>query len=289
MALCNNCPRKCNIDRSLSNGFCGVKDEIKVARAGLHFGEEPCISGTKGSGTIFFSGCPLKCVFCQNHEISHNGFGQYISENKFIEIVSSLEKIGAHNINLVTPTHYFCKLHDIFSKYKPSIPIVYNSSGYEKTENIEYDIADIYLFDLKFFSREKSLRYANCGDYFDVAVSAIKKAIEIKGKPIFDSDGIMKSGVIVRHMILPQNTNESIALIESISDLANDIVFSLMSQYTPLYKAEEYSEINRTITKREYNKVLDKCFNLNFFEFYTQKLNSATTKYIPKFDLSGII
>ena len=286
--LCNNCPNLCNIDRDNNIGRCGVNNKIKLARAGLHFGEEPCNSGTNGSGTIFFSGCPLKCVYCQNYNISHECFGEYIDNEKFIDIMKSLEDKGAHNINFVTPTHYFKQIEEIIKTYKPEIPLVYNSSGYERLENIEKDLFDVYLFDLKYFSREKSERYSGCKDYFEVASNAIKKAVEIVGKPIFDESGILKRGVVVRHLMLPSSTQDSIQIIEWLNSNTPEIIFSLMSQYVPMFKADKFNEINRKITKREYNKVLEHCYNYEFSEIYIQDLSSATKDFIPSFDLSGI-
>ena len=151
MKLCQNCPRRCNVDRSSKIGYCGVNDEIKVARAGLHFGEEPCISGKNGSGTIFFSGCSLKCVMCQNYHISHECFGKNVSKSEIIEIMKNLENSGAHNINFVTPSHYLTQIEEIIKNYRPNIPLVYNSSGYDDLSLIENDLFDVYLFDLKFF------------------------------------------------------------------------------------------------------------------------------------------
>lgn len=288
MLLCNSCPNRCNADRENSLGYCGVKSDIKLARAGLHFGEEPCISGKNGSGTIFFSGCSLKCVFCQNYDISHNGFGEYVSQDRFINIIKELEYSGAHNINLVTPTHYFSPIKDALSIYRPSIPIICNSSGFENIENIDENIFDIYLFDLKYFSREKSKRYSNAENYFDIAGKAIKRAYEIIGAPEFDDMGLLKRGLVVRHLILPSSTNDSIKIIEWLNDSTPNIIFSLMSQYVPLHESYKYPEINRKITKREYNKVLEKCYECNFSEIYVQDLSSATTNFIPKFDLTGI-
>lgn len=288
MSRCSNCPRKCKADREVFGGICGVGNEFKLARAGLHFGEEPCVSGKNGSGTIFFSGCSLRCVFCQNFNISHEGFGKTVSDERFVEILKELEAQGAENINFVTPTHYFDRIEGILSNYRPKIPLICNTSGYELVSNIEKDIFDVYLFDLKFFSGEKSERYASCADYFDIASKALRKAVELKGKPTFDEKGRITSGVIVRHLILPQNTNESIAIIESIKDIAPYIVFSLMSQYVPMYKASEFKELNRGITKREYNKVIDKCLEADFFDVYTQSFSSATKEMIPCFDLSGV-
>ena len=286
--LCMNCPRNCSIDRNITKGYCGASSQLKVARAGLHFGEEPFISGKGGSGTIFFSGCSLKCVFCQNYDISHELYGKDISEDRFIEIMMELEGMGANNINLVTPTHYFSNIKSALNSYRPSVPIVYNSSGYETIENINKNLFDIYLFDLKFFSEEKSLKYAGCKDYFDVASNVIKTALKLVGKPIFDDNGIMKRGVVVRHLVLPSSTNDSIEIINWLNSNTPDIVFSLMSQYVPMYKASEYKELNRRITQREYNKVLEECFKCNFIETYIQDLSSSTKDEIPRFDLTGV-
>lgn len=288
MSICRNCPRNCNIERSSSRGVCGVGDEIRVARAAKHFGEEPCISGNKGSGTIFFSGCSLKCVMCQNFEISHDHYGKDVSEDEFIKIVCGLENQSVHNINLVTPTHYFKQLESAFSKYRPKVPIVYNSSGYENEENIKKNIYDIYLFDLKFFSSEKSARYSSCADYFEYASKTIKAALKIKGKPIYDKDGIMQSGVIIRHLILPRSTNDSIHILNWIKENASDAVLSLMSQYVPMYRSCEYPEINRRLTSREYNKVLEHCCTLGLENVYIQSPTSSSKDMIPKFDLTGL-
>lgn len=287
MQRCNCCPRGCNIQNK-SNGYCGKGSDIRLARAGVHLGEEPFISGNKGSGTIFFSGCNLKCVFCQNHEISHGYYGIDVSEEKFIDIIKSLEHKGVHNINFVTPTHYFSNIESALQKHRPNIPLVYNSSGYENIVNIEKDIFDIYLFDLKFYSAEKSKRYSNCADYFEKASAVIKRAVEIVGEPQYNNEGIMTRGVVVRHLVVPQSTNDSLKIIEWLNNNAPQIVFSLMSQYIPMYRANEFKEINRKITSREYNKVLEKCFECNFSDVYIQELSSATTEYIPDFDLSGI-
>ena len=256
---CNNCPNLCNIDRDNNLGPCGVHNKIKLARAGLHFGEEPCISGINGSGTIFFSGCPLKCVFCQNYDISHECFGEYVSTDKFIDIMKALEACGAHNINFVTPTHY-----------------------------VQKDLFDVYLFDLKYFSREKSEKYSGCKDYFEVASNAVKKAVEIVGKPIFDENGILKRGVVVRHLILPSSTQDTIQIIKWLNNNTPEIIFSLMSQYVPMFNAEKFNEINRKITKREYDKVLEHCYDCRFSEIYIQDLSSATKEFTPSFDLTGI-
>lgn len=292
MPLCNDCPRRCGAlrtDTKNTGGICGVPYLPTLARAGLHFGEEPFISGQNGSGTIFFSGCSLRCVFCQNHEISHERLGKPVSVNRLVQIMKELEGQKAHNINFVTPTHYFGVISSALKQYRPNVPLVYNTSGYDLAENIEKDLFDIYLFDLKFFSPERSARFAKCSDYFEVASKAIQTAVARKGTPVYDENGMMQSGVVVRHLILPQATNESIQIIDWLSETVGpSVVLSLMSQYVPMYHAADFTEINRRITKREYNKVLSHCYDKNFADIFIQSSSSATTDYIPKFDLSGI-
>ena len=288
MSLCNSCPRRCNANRSEKSGVCGVSDKIKIARAALHFGEEPFISGKNGSGTIFFSGCALKCVMCQNYEISHQAYGKEITVKRLAEIMKELEDQGAHNINFVTPSHYFNQIEEALSIYRPKIPLVYNSSGYDDIGNISKNLFDIYLFDLKFYTKEKSIRYAKCENYFDVASSVIKQAVSLVGTPSYNHDGIMKSGVVVRHLILPQSTNDAIEIIRWLAKETPEIVLSLMSQYVPYYKASDFKELSRKITLREYNKVLNECYNKNFSNILIQELASADTKYIPDFNLEGV-
>ena len=214
--ICSICPRHCNVDRSVSLGFCQSPDNFRVARAALHFWEEPCISGKEGSGTVFFSGCNLKCVFCQNNEISAENKGVEISDDKLISIFENLISQGANNINLVNPTHYAKGLAKVLGRWKSPVPIVYNSSGYEEVETLKAldGLIDIYLPDLKYIRVEKAMRYSKAADYFEKASAALlemRRQVEDK----FDGD-IMKSGMIIRHLILPQNTNSSIAVLDFI-------------------------------------------------------------------------
>lgn len=291
MYICNDCPRKCNAKRDENSnvgGWCKAPELPMLARASLHFGEEPFISGKNGSGTIFFSGCSLGCVFCQNSEISQNLKGKTVSIGELAQITKRLEGEGAHNINYVTPTHYFSAIQKSLEIYKPKIPLVYNSSGYELIENIEKNIFDIYLFDFKFYSNENSLKFAKCKDYFERVTEAIKTAVNLKGEPIYDKNGNMKSGVVVRHLILPQETNEAIKIINWLGDNTPEIVLSLMSQYVPLNKANEFKGLDRKITTREYEKVLEHCYNRKFVDVYIQDRKSANKEFIPDFDLTGI-
>ena len=266
-------------------------EEILLARASKHFWEEPPISGTKGSGTVFFSGCSLKCVYCQNYEISHGGKGKAVSEDKLSEIFEKLISQGVHNINLVNPTHYALKIRNVLSKKKPCVPVVYNSSGYERLSTLKSleGLVDIYLPDLKYISADRSLKYSDAENYFDFASKAILEMKRQCPENIFDSDGIMQKGLIVRHLILPQNTNQSIKILEWIqNNLGTDTAISLMSQYTPCGKSEIYKELQRKITQREYDKVISAALEMGFTNIFTQEGSSATTDFIPDFDFSGI-
>lgn len=287
--ICSICPRHCNVDRSVNLGFCQSPDNFRVARAALHFWEEPCISGKDGSGTVFFSGCNLKCVFCQNNEISAENKGVEISDDKLISIFENLISQGANNINLVNPTHYAKRLAKVLSRWKSPVPIVYNSSGYEEVETLKAldGLIDIYLPDLKYIRAEKAMRYSKAADYFEkasVALLEMRRQVEDK----FDSD-IMKSGMIIRHLILPQNTNSSIAVLDFIKSNFPNTFVSLMAQYTPCGDLSEFPEINRKITKREYEKVVNYAFDNSFDKLFIQELSSADKSFIPKFDFTGVL
>lgn len=287
--ICSICPRHCNVDRSVNLGFCQSPDNFRVARAALHFWEEPCISGKDGSGTVFFSGCNLKCVFCQNNEISAENKGVEISDDKLISIFENLISQGANNINLVNPTHYAKRLAKVLSRWKSPVPIVYNSSGYEEVETLKAldGLIDIYLPDLKYIRAEKAMRYSEAADYFEKASAALlemRRQVEDK----FDGD-IMKSGMIIRHLILPQNTNSSIAVLDFIKSNFPNTFVSLMAQYTPCGDLSEFHEINRKITKREYEKVVNYAFDNSFDKLFIQKLSSADESFIPKFDFTGVL
>lgn len=268
-----------------------MSEEIYLARAAKHFWEEPPISGTRGSGTVFFSGCSLGCVFCQNYEISHNGKGMAVSEEKLSEIFRRLISEGVHNINLVNPTHYALQIKRVLEKEKPSVPVVYNSSGYEKVstlKNLE-GLVDIYLPDLKYISCERSLKYSGAEDYFTFASEALKEMKRQCSENLFDSNGIMQKGLIVRHLILPQNTNQSIKILEWIKDnLGSDTFVSLMSQYTPCGNVREFTELQRKITAHEYEKVISAAADMGFTNVFTQDSISASESFIPDFDFTGL-
>lgn len=288
---CNICPRQCGADRETEKGYCGQPVGFVLARAGLHFWEEPPISGRNGSGTVFFSGCNLGCVYCQNYEISHGDVGKAISNERLTEIFDELICKGAHNINLVNPTHYALALKRILSEYKSSVPVVYNTSGYEKTETLKSleGLVDIYLPDLKYITSEKALRYSAAKDYFDFASEALLEMKRQCPENIYDSNGIIKKGMIVRHLILPKNTNQSIEVLRWIyENLGGDTAISLMAQYTPYGKIENHPELQRKITQREYDKVLSFAMDLGFTNIFTQEPSSASENFIPDFDLSGV-
>lgn len=288
--LCNLCPRRCGAIRTENEnvgGFCGMPYSITAALANLHFWEEPCISGKKGSGTIFFSGCQLKCVYCQNHNISHLGFGKQITPKRLSEIFKELCDKGANNINLVSPTPYVPLIIEALDIYKPPIPIVYNSGGYENTDTLQMlkDYVDIYLLDVKYFDSVKAKKYSLAEDYPCVVKNVVKKAVDLVGKPFLNEDGIMKRGVIIRHLLLPSATKDAIDVIKWVKEEKLPVIFSLMNQYTVMPKVPNM--INRKVTDREYNKVLNVMQELEI-DGYIQENSSSDIKYIPNFDLSGI-
>lgn len=293
---CNLCPRKCNADRESGIvGYCGETASIRAARASLHMWEEPCISGKTGSGTVFFSGCPLKCVFCQNNSIATNRTGKNISEERLAEIFLELQAKGACNINLVTPTHFVPQIVTALRKAKAdglSIPIVYNTGAYENVDTLRLleGLVDIYLPDLKYFSPTLSSRYSNAPDYFTVACAAIEEMFRQAGPPVFDeTTGLMKSGVIVRHLLLPACLEDSKKVMDYLyNTYKNDIYVSIMSQYTPMRHFTDMPELNRKVSRREYDSLVDYCINLGIENGFIQEEDVASDSFIPPFDLEGI-
>lgn len=282
---CKLCPNECNINRITNKGICGESNKMRIAKYYLHPFEEPFISGKEGSGTVFFSGCPLKCVFCQNYELSRSLRGKEISPDELASIFKELEDMGANNINLVNPTHFVPAIAKAFEIYKPNIPVVYNTHGYEKIETLQIanDFVDIYLPDLKFYSNALSSRYTKVKNYFEVATKAIKFMMQSKSSVV--EDGLMKQGVCVRHLILPMGVKDSIAIIDWFKNNAvNGAHFSLMSQYTPFGECDTFPELKRPITKREYDRVTEALFNAKIENCLIQERTSATTVYIPKWD-----
>lgn len=286
----------CGADRRSQTGFCGAGDKIRIARAALHHWEEPCISGTRGSGAVFFSGCTLKCVFCQNYTLSHENFGKEITVNRLSEIFLELQAQDAHNINLVTATHYLPSVREALRLAKPDlkIPVVFNCGGYERVETLrEYsDCIDIYLPDLKYWSSSLSGKYSAAENYFNAASKAIPEMIRLTGGLTWDSENpsLLKKGVIIRHMVLPGAKEDSLRLLRWMHDTLppGTFLLSLMSQYTPFYKSSCYPEINRRITTYEYEKVLDEAIRLGLVNGYMQEKSSAKEEYTPPFDLSGV-
>lgn len=283
--ICNQCPRRCNVERSKAVGRCGVGENFKLARASLHFWEEPCISGENGSGTVFFSGCNLGCVFCQNYEISHRKIGREVSADELIKIFESLIEKGANNINLVNPTHYALQLAEVLSKWKSPVPIVYNSSGYESVETLKMldGLVDIYLPDFKYISSEKARKYSFAEDYPKVAMLALQEMKRQVGADVFDESGLMKKGMIIRHLVLPSNTNASIKTLDYLAENYADTYISVMAQYTPCGNLTGYDEINRKLTKREYNKIVDYILSLGLDKIFIQDLSSSGDRFIPEF------
>jgi putative pyruvate formate lyase activating enzyme len=288
MSICRLCPRECKVDREKSLGVCGAGVNIKIAKYMLHMWEEPCISGNGGSGAIFFSHCPLKCVYCQNTDISHGGNGYEVSEDELGEIMLKLQSQGAHNINLVTPTHYSDKIKRVLDKYRDriKIPIVYNTSGYEKSEIIDTlkGYVDIFLCDIKYFSPEISGKYSLASDYYEKALASLKSMVKIAPECEFDSDGIMKKGVIVRHLVLPSQRLDSIKILEDVAknvDISK-IKLSLMSQYTPEFYCGDDKALKRRVTTFEYQSVTERAIELGY-DGYIQDKASATKIYTPDF------
>lgn len=288
---CSICPRKCNADRENSVGFCKSPAEFRLARAALHFWEEPCISGENGSGTVFFSGCNLKCVYCQNYEISIENKGIVVDDSRLIEIFKSLIEQGAENINLVNPTHYADRLANLFEKWHCPVPVVYNTSGYESTQTLKMldGIVDIYLTDFKYIRPDKAQKYSNAPDYPEVAKNALAEMKwQVQGYE-FDSSGVMQKGVMVRHLVLPQNTNSALRIIDYIAENYSDTYLSIMAQYVPCGSLENHPEINRKITEREYNKVVDYALQTGLENVFIQQTESAEKEFIPPFDFTGIL
>lgn len=292
---CDICPRNCNIDRARARGFCSMGEAPVVSRAFLHMWEEPCISGRRGSGTVFFSGCNLKCIYCQNYEISHRGRGREVTVSELADIFLKLRNKGAHNINLVTPGHFAPAIAKALliakgpgtADEKPlEIPVVYNTNAYDSLKQLRQleEMTDIYLPDLKYMSPELSKQYSGAPDYFEQASCAIMEMYRQKGAPEFDSEGMMKKGVIIRHLVLPGHTAETLRILDWISaNLSKDAYVSLMSQYIPCHLARDHARLGRRITRHEYEKVVDRFIRLGLNGF-VQERDSASEEYIPDFD-----
>ena len=279
---CTQCPISCGTDREFHAGVCGVQG-LKIAKYYLHPFEEPPISYKNGSGCIFFCGCSLKCVFCQNFELSRNTRGKDISKEELADVFRALEDMGAENINLVNPTHYLRDIAGAIKIYRPKIPIVYNTHGYENVSDLKVanEFVDIWLTDLKFIDPILAKRYTGKQNYAEYAFPAVKFMAE---KPLIMQNGKMLSGCIVRHLILPLASSDSVNVVKFVSTLSKDVYFSLMSQYTPFGEIEEYKELQRKITRREYEKVLAVVEDAGLTNVFLQDFDSAKEEFIPKWD-----
>lgn len=300
-ASCRLCPRNCGADRlSGQRGRCRVGAKLKIARAALHFWEEPCISGTRGSGAVFFSGCSLGCAYCQNQEISGGVAGKEVSPQRLSEIFLELQEQGAHNLNLVTAAHYLPWV--VWALYKAkekglSIPVVYNSSGYESVESLRMleGLVDIYLPDMKYAGEELAARLSGAGDYPETALAAIAEMLRQCPETVMDEEGLLKRGTIIRHLVLPGHTKNSKAVLELLAErFGTGLTLSLMNQYTPMEggrlsgAAGDYPELLRRVTPREYDKVLSHAFSLGFAEGFFQEGETAKESFIPAFDGEGV-
>jgi len=286
---CNICPRRCNINRDKQAGYCGQTNKLRISKVMLHHWEEPFISGEEqdiGSGAIFFSGCNLKCVYCQNEPISHGGVGKDYSVEELVQIIKDLEQNGALNINLVTPTHWANQIAEAFKIYRPQIPVVWNSSGYETEEMLEMikQFVDIFLVDLKYMDNTLATRYSKAPNYVEVATKCILKMRKIQPIDVFEN-GLMKKGVVVRHLVLPTHTQDSIECLNFVANnLGTETFVSIMSQYEPRYNAKNFEEINRKITPLEYKRVVNHALKLNMNNALIQDLSSANSCYTPDFE-----
>jgi len=290
---CTLCPRQCGASRTDERtcGGCGVTAAPRVARAALHFGEEPCISGQNGSGTVFFSGCPLHCRFCQNHVISQEGFGKEISPARLADIFRELEDAGAHNLNLVSGTQFVPAIRQALSLYRPSVPVVYNSGGYERVETLKTleGLVDVYLPDFKYADNALGAALSGVPDYADRAAAAVLEMARQTGPMQLDEYGIARRGTMVRHLVLPGHTKNSLAVLDWLAEnLPHGCFVSLMFQYTPLRDIDGFPSLSRRLTRREREKVFDHLLDLGLTDGYAQEAESASAVYIPNFDLTGV-
>ena len=291
---CNLCPRNCSVNRNNNEiGYCGASNQMVIAKAYLHMWEEPCISGDIGSGTIFFSYCNLRCIFCQNYDISTLHKGSIVSVNRLKEICLELQEKGALNINLVTPAHYVPLIVEALKLAKKeglTIPIIYNTSSYENISTIKLleGIVDVYLPDLKYYDDIYGIKYSNCNNYFKYASSAIEEMYKQVGKCVFDNNGIIRKGVIVRHLMLPDNIEDSKNIINYLYNKYKDNIYiSIMNQYTPLRKLK-YDNLNKKVTDTEYDELINYAYDLGVRNAYIQEGETQKESFIPDFNNEGI-
>ena len=292
---CMICPRNCKVNRlNGQKGYCRSSDKMKIALASVHKFEEPCISGTEGSGTIFFSNCNLKCIYCQNHDISQENVGKEVSVERLAQIMLEQQNRNVNNINLVTPTMYVYQIIDSIKIAKENglkIPIIYNSNGYENIDTIKMlnGYIDVYLPDLKYYLDEVAIKYSEAPNYFNIATKAIKEMYNQVGTVKFDERGIIQKGVIIRHLILPNHIKNTKNILKWIKDNFDDKVFvSIMAQYFPTYKAKYDELINRKLSIREYREIENYIYSLDLKNGYMQELGKHEEEYVPKFDLSNL-
>ena len=294
--LCGLCPRECKINRALKTGFCGESDKVRVSRAALHMWEEPCISGAEGSGTVFFTGCNLRCVYCQNHSISTGKIGKEISVSRLSEIFLELQEKGANNINLVTPTHFvvqIIKALDLAKADGLKIPVVYNTGGYEKTETLRMleGYVDIYLPDFKYLNTEHARIYSMAENYPRTVKAAVAEMVRQIPSPEFDENGLMKRGVIIRHLLLPGGLSDAKQIVRYLhKTYGSQIYISLLNQYTPLdtLDVSRYPELGKRVKKKNYEKLVDYAINLGVENAFIQEGDTATESFIPPFTVEGV-
>ena len=291
---CTLCPRQCGVNRSIKKGYCKTTDKLLVTRAALHIWEEPCISGENGSGTVFFGGCNLGCIYCQNNKIRDGKTGKEITVQRLAEIFFELKEKGANNINLVTPTHFvphIIKALDIAKSQNLNLPIVYNTSGFEKPETLKMfeGYVDIYLPDFKYYNQESAKEYSNAPDYVEYVKPAIAEMLRQVGTPQFDEKGIMQKGVIVRHLLLPHHLEESKQIIKYLYDTYKDDIFiSIMNQYTPMPQVADHSILKNKVTQKEYDDLVDYAVDIGVENGFIQEGETAKESFIPSFDNTGV-
>ena len=285
--ICDICPRNCGVERG--RGFCGMGGEPVIARAAPHYDEEPVISGTRGSGAVFFSGCSLRCVFCQNAPISHGGFGEAVSVERLREIYDELADKGVHNINLVNPTHFTEQIIESLKGFD-RLSVIWNTGGYEKKETIERleGIVDVYLPDLKYADADLAKRYSRAGDYFEHSSRSIIEMTRQRGKAVINDEGIMTSGVIIRHLVLPGQLENSRRVLDWIKEHCEGAWVSLMAQYTPFGDVNGLDELGRRLTEDEYDEICDYLIELGIEDGFVQELESGDAKYVPEWNLEGV-
>ncbi len=289
--ICKLCPRNCGALRGATgSGYCGMGANPRIARAAPHYDEEPVISGTRGSGAVFFSGCSLQCCFCQNYALSHEGWGAEVSVERLREIYFELIGQGVHNINLVNPTHFALAIRKSLSEPLP-VPVVWNSGGYEKVETLRAmeSKVQVYLPDLKYIESDSAGRYSGAADYFDYAAPALREMLRQTGPVVLDEDGIIVRGTIIRHLILPGRAEESVRILDFIKEELPGAWVSLMAQYLPFGDAAGVDELGRRLTQEEYDRVADHLMDIGLEDGFIQELSSSDEKYIPKFDLTGVL